>query len=180
MKTKAWAIAGGLAAAGLALTSCATTPKVETPARVKVTYVEPEKFTDVKETWPGTDKERDSILEVLRDFIVERAAEFLPPGQKLELTFRDIDLAGDFEPWRGIRLGEIRIVKELYPPRMKFDYRILTTEGKLVREGQADLRDLSFMLRSYYSKQDSYRFEKEMLDDWFRTELQGEDKRGVK
>lgn len=161
----------GCVGAGLLLSSCATKTKVDQPPRVTVVFSEPEKYTDVREKWPGSDAERESILGVLKDFIVERGTEFLPAGQKLEMTVRDIDLAGDFEPWRGIQLGEIRIVKEVYPPRMKFDYRLLDEKGKELRKGTADLRDLSFMMRSYYSRQESYRYEKEMLDEWFREEL---------
>lgn len=170
MKTKSLllvCLGTGLLFAG----ACTTVKKPSKPPRVSVTYAEPDKFTDVRERWPGTDKERESILEVLKEFIVERAEEFLPAGQKLELTVRDVDLAGDFEPWRGMQLGEIRIVKEMYPPRIKFDFRITDLNGKELRKGQADLRDLAFMMRSAYSKQESYRFEKEMLDDWFRSEL---------
>ena len=41
----------------------------------------------------------------------------VPEGDKLTITFTDIDLAGDFEPWRGPQWDEVRIVKAIYPPR---------------------------------------------------------------
>ena len=53
--------------------------------------------------------------------VVKRANEVLPAGQTLTVTFTDIDLAGDFEPWRGGQAMDIRIVKDVYPPRMDLE-----------------------------------------------------------
>ena len=69
--------------------------------RTEVIFDHPEKFTDVKNASCPSDKGRDGILEQLRGHLVSRADSYIPEGCKLSITFTDIDLAGDFEPWRG-------------------------------------------------------------------------------
>ena len=138
-------------------------------ARTDVVFEQPEKFTDVKDSDFGTDKGRDAILERLREYLVERADKALPAGQKLVITFTDIDLAGEYEPWRGPQFSDVRIVKSIYPPSLKFSYKITDATGKTVKEGKEDLRDLAFEMRLTSDRQDTLRYEKDILRDWIGT-----------
>jgi len=139
--------------------------------QVQVMFFEAEKFTDVKESSMATDKGRDAILKELRTYIVERAEKVLPPGYKLSVTFLDVDLAGDYEPWRGPRLDDVRIVKDIYPPRFKLSFRVTDEAGAVVKEGQRQLSDLAFMSRLTINRHDTLRYEKEMLNDWIRNDV---------
>jgi hypothetical protein len=138
-------------------------------ARTDVVFEQPEKFTDVKDSDFGTEKGRDAILERLRESIVERADKALPAGQKLVITFTDIDLAGEYEPWRGPQFSDVRIVKSIYPPRLNFSYKITDAAGKTVKVGKEDLRDLAFEMRLTSDRQDTLRYEKDILRDWIGT-----------
>ena len=136
------------------------------PVRTEVVFEKPGNFTDVKDGEMGSDRGRDGILEQIREFIVERAEKALPAGQKLTVTFSDIDLVGEYEPWRGPQFSDVRIVKSIYPPRFKFSYKITDAAGKIVKEGKEDLRDLAFDMRLTIDRQDPLRFEKDILKDW--------------
>lgn len=138
------------------------------PARTEVIFSSPEKFTDVKERDFSNDKDRDEILGRIREYIVKQADVILPSTQKLTMTFTDIDLAGDFEPWRGAQMGDVRIVKPIYPPRMKFSYKISDESGATLKEGEENLIDLAFDQRLTPDRQDPLKYEKEMLGDWIR------------
>ncbi|MEY4939034.1 MAG: hypothetical protein RIQ93_769 [Verrucomicrobiota bacterium] len=85
--------------------------------RVDVAFFEPQKFTDVRSRAMGTFEET-SYLAQLRDYLVAQAGRYVPAGHTLAVTFTDVDMAGDFEPWRGVRWDEIRVLKEIYPPRL--------------------------------------------------------------
>ena len=136
------------------------------PVRTEVVFEKPENFTDVKDGEMGSDRGRDGILDQIREFIVERAEKALPAGRKLSVTFSDIDLVGEYEPWRGPQFSDVRIVKSIYPPRFKFSYKITDASGKIVKEGKEDLRDLAFDMRLTIDRQDPLRFEKDILKDW--------------
>lgn len=140
--------------------------------RVTVAFFEPEKFTDVRDSGLFSDSGRSAYLEQLRDHLLEQAPRYLLEGQRLEITFTDIDLAGDFELWRGPQYFDVRMVRDIYPPRLEFSFRLLDATGKGVKEARRTLLDLAFQLRaSGWSQHDPLRYEKSMLDDWLREEF---------
>jgi hypothetical protein len=145
--------------------------ETRTIARAEVLFFEPQKFTDVRDSYMG-DHERTTYLESIRDHLLEQAKYYVPEGHHLSVTFNDIDMAGDFEPWRGPRWDDVRIVKDIYPPRIKLSFRLTDANGNVVKEGQRDLRDLAFMMKINMSfRDDPVRHEKALLDDWLRSEF---------
>jgi hypothetical protein len=141
--------------------------------RTEVIFDHPEKFTDVKDGYVATDKGRDAILDTLRSFLVHRTESLVPEGDKLTVTFTDIDLAGDYEPWRGAQYDDVRIVKDIYPPAFKFTYSVTDPSGRVVRQGTENIRDLNFQMRLTIDSSDPLRYEKDILDEWARSKLAG-------
>ncbi len=157
-----------LAVAPVFAAHAATRPAVV--QRADVLFFEPAKFTDFRDSYMG-DAERTTYAEQIRDHLNDQARFYVPLGQMLQVTFIDIDMAGDFEPWRGPQFDQIRIVKDLYPPRMVLAFRLVDAEGNVLKEGRRELRDISFMLKLHISMHDTLRHEKALLDDWLRAEL---------
>ena len=146
-------------------------PTTRTIARAEVNFFEPQKFTDVRDSYMG-DFERTTYLDSIRDHVLQQAKYYVPEGHTLVVTFTDIDMAGDFEPWRGPRFDDIRIVKDIYPPRIALAFRLTDAEGNVVKEGKRELRDLAFMMKITMSfRDDPVRHEKGLLDDWLRAEF---------
>jgi hypothetical protein len=142
-------------------------------ARTEVVFDHPENFTDVKDAQFATDSGRDNILGQIRDFMVSRTSRLLPADDTLKVTFTDIDLAGDFEPWHGPQWADVRVVKALYPPAFKFSYAVTDASGKIVKEGTENIRDMNFQTRIVANNSDPLRYEKDILDDWARSTLRG-------
>jgi hypothetical protein len=140
--------------------------------RIEVKFFEPAHFTDVRDSYPdGTEKGRDATLAELRSFLVKRALRFVPLGQKLSITVTDIDLAGDFEPWRGPDFDHVRIVKDIYPPAIELTFQLKDADGNIVLSGKRSLRDMNFLGRLSINDSDPLRHEKDLLDDWLNTEF---------
>jgi Protein of unknown function (DUF3016) len=168
MKTLQYLLIGALGF-GSALVSGAAENRVI--ARAEVLFFEPQKFTDVRDSQMG-DARRTTYLEQIRDHVLEQAKYYVPEGCLLRVTFTDIDMAGDFEPWRGPQWSDIRVVKDIYPPRITLTFRLTDAEGNVIKEGKRELRDLSFMMKiSTTFRDDPVRHEKALLDDWLRSEL---------
>src|SRR4051812_46600224 len=110
----------------------AVSPKPTAPAhssgRSEVQFLEAEKYTDVGGSVDDK-SDKNGYLNMLRDHVDRLAGEFVPEGQKIALTFTDIDLAGDFPPGRNASVDQIRVMKDIYPPRMAFSYRITDASG---------------------------------------------------
>jgi len=138
---------------------------------VLVTFVAPENFTDVKDDYMGTERGRDAVLAQLKQHITQHAAKYLSAGQRLEITVTDVDLAGNFEPWRGPHFQDVRIVKDLYPPRASLQFRLLNADGTVASEGKRELLNLGYLMTTRFSAHDPLRHDKEMLSDWLRQEF---------
>ena len=157
----------GFVTAGAALAANAAKP--ESP--VKVTFVAPEKFTDVQDDWTSSDSYRDHVLGELRAQIESLARNYITGGRHLEVSVTDVDLAGDFEPWRGADFSHIRILRELYPPRMKLEFRLVDADGNVVSEGKRQLQQLGYLMTLSLPTRDPLRYDKEMIRGWMRQEF---------
>jgi hypothetical protein len=138
---------------------------------ITVTFVAPEKFTDARDRYSDKESNRDFILGRLREYLEKRAPERIAPGQKLAVTITDVDLAGDFEPWRGFRFEDIRVLKDVYPPRMTLSFVLTDADGKVVKQGERKLMDTGYLLSHPGFSDDDLRYDKGMLDNWLRTEF---------
>jgi len=63
------------------------------------------------------------------------------------------------------------VVKDIYPPRVSLDFKLLDAEGKVISEGKRQLRDLSFQMTVALPSSDPLRYDKEMLSNWLRQEF---------
>ena len=140
--------------------------------QVEVTFQNPEKFRDIKDSSMDTEKGREANLALVREYIEERASRLLEPGQKLSVTITDIDLAGEYEPWRGPSAQDVRIVKSIYPPRFEMSFRVTDESGAVIKEGKSKLSDMNFQNNVHSANtSDPLRYEKRLLDDWLRREI---------
>ena len=157
---------------GLVAATAAPAAKADKPASpVEVTFIAPENFTDAKEGALDSARGRDALLDQLKAHLVTTAAQYLTTGQRLEIKVTDVDLAGDFEPWHGSTFNDIRIVKDIYPPRINLEFRLLGADGKVVSEGKRQLRDLGYLLTATLPASDPLRYDKQVLSDWLRQEF---------
>ncbi|MDG1750939.1 MAG: DUF3016 domain-containing protein [Thalassotalea sp.] len=91
-------------------------------------------------------------------------AKKLPEGQTLIIDVQDVDLAGDVHQ----NMQRIRVIKEIFFPRIKFSYQVVDSNKQVVSSGDVNLKDMSFMMGSNLRyNQDSLGYEKRMLDEWF-------------
>ena len=89
----------------------------------------------------------------------------------LAIRVTDVDLAGEFEPRRGPQFDRVRIMREIYPPRIDLEFRLTDSEGTVAREGRRQLRDPLYLARAVLGDSDRLRYEKELLGEWLREEL---------
>ena len=108
----------------------------------------------------------------LARFVAEDAVPHLAKGDRLTVEFRQVTLAGSFEPWRSPSLDAVRFVTPAYPPRILLAFRWTDEQGKVVREGERDLTNLDYQRdpRAALSR-DSLRYERALLDEWLEREL---------
>jgi disulfide oxidoreductase YuzD len=153
-------------AAGSMLTAADSKSK---SADVSVAFHEPRKFTDVRSHFGGDTDEH--YLDMLAAHLKRIAPRHLAPGMKLEVTFTDIDLAGDFIPGDA-RSQDVRIIKDIYIPRQKLMFKVVDANGQVVAEGERRLTDLNFMNNaSIIGRNEPLFHDKALLSDWIAKEF---------
>lgn len=158
------------AIAFLLLSGCAASaPHDEAVSRVSVSFVEPEKFTDSRRGKLAPTSA--GVLRELENFLIETGGRYLPATTKLSIRVTDIDLAGDFELFRGPQADQVRINNGLYPPRILLEFEVIDGTAAVVRSGKRDLTDINYQVRNVYPREDYLRYEKDILRDWLRAEL---------
>jgi len=138
-------------------------------ARVSVVFVDPEKFTDMR--YSEAERYSPTIQLQLQGFIVETGAALLAESLRLEIKITDVDLAGDFELFRGPVRDQVRVIKGIYPPLIALEFRVIDTAGQAVAEGKRKLTDIDYQMRVVHPPDDYLRYEKDLLRDWLRAEL---------
>ncbi|AOE87286.1 DUF3016 domain-containing protein [Pseudomonas sp. TCU-HL1] len=141
----------------------------------EVSFTQPEKYSDARlyrDYGRGAD---DIVLKDLKAHIEKLGKRYLQPGQTLKVDIRDIDLAGQYEPWR-VNFRDVRFMREVTWPRIKLHYS-LERDGKTLVSRDVTVIDQSYLQHgNYYFSNDRLRYEKTMLDDWFRWNIGPKDK----
>ena len=141
-------------------------------AEVKVEWVEPEKFTDVRPANDSRKVYRERVMKKFDGFFQDMAAN-LPQDYQWQVKVTDIDLAGDIDYFATGNGQAIRVIKDIYSPMIKFSYVLHDKHGEQVAAGEEKLRDMGFMqsVRSLHNT-DEFRYEQQMLQNWFKRELE--------
>jgi hypothetical protein len=75
----------------------------------------------------------------------------------------DVDLAGE------ARTSDVRIIRDLFPPRVEFSYKLLDAGNNVMGEGKENIRNLSFLTNSSLRhRHEAFGYEKQLLEDWFK------------
>jgi hypothetical protein len=135
-------------------------------AAVTVTYVQPDRFSDV----PFTTWEREDTLKTLTEHFTWLGSS-LPPGQDLRIEVLDVDLAGRAVP--SARAGrDIRVLRGRADwPRIQLRFS-LEQNGQVLKSGEAQLSDMSYLDHTTrYFDGEALRYEKQMIDEWFEKTI---------
>ncbi|MBU2925055.1 DUF3016 domain-containing protein [Colwellia sp. 1_MG-2023] len=133
-------------------------------ATSEVTWTNYEKYRDIRPSNGSRKHFRESTFYNLEKHIA-KLAEKLPEGQVLKIDVTDVDLAGDT---MAGGIDQIRIVKDIYFPRINFSYQLVSTDGNVIESAEVILKDMSFLMGSRLRyRNESLGYEKNMLDEWF-------------
>jgi hypothetical protein len=131
----------------------------------KVIWQNPEKYSDIRASHERQDRFQEKLFKHFDKVFAELAAQ-LPSDAQLEITVTDFDLAGEIIPRAGNRFNEIRIIKEIYSPKISFSY-VYSYKDQIV-SGAENLRDMNYMSgigRS--SNRAEFEYEEKMIRKWF-------------
>jgi hypothetical protein len=137
-----------------------------------VQWNNPEKYTDIRSGDQSAEGMRKSIAKSLGGEFSGLASQ-LPPGYRLSITVTDLDLAGEVDPVELRQMHQIRVLKDIYFPRMVFDYRLTDPAGDvLLEQSGVVLNDMQYMSSMRTTRSgESFHSERKMIRDWFNERI---------
>ena len=137
-------------------------------AKVEVEWVSPDKYSDIRNGEENRSYFRENLFYNIEKKL-GKLAEKLPENQQLKVSISDVDLAGEILMNRGYLL---RVIKQLYSPRIKFSYQLLDENNQVIKHGEEDFRDTNFMLHNHARyRNEQFGYEKHLLEKWFKKNL---------
>lgn len=160
----------------LLLAGCASTPAPVDPSTlqlpqqgaVAVSWNDPARYREF--SCRNADFARGDWMRTLAEYTRSQAERRLPAGARLEVRFIDVDRAGECEPGR---VGQpLRVLREVTPPRIELDYRLVPASGAERSAQGVVLTDLGYLHRmTSPTSQDALLHEKRLVDTWLRSLL---------
>lgn len=166
------AVAGTAAAKSKRVTDPDYPRQLTTAAAVSVDWTDPSQFSDIRYSGNRSEAAMGNWVVDLATYLQKQAGKKLVNGQQLHVTITDIRRAGMYEPGRGMNMDRVRVIKDIYPPRVSLNFTLTGADGQVISEGERKLVDGAFLMgASPLSDTDPLRYEKRMLDDWINKEL---------
>ena len=136
-------------------------------AVVEVDFKGADSYTDAGTRGYGG-RANTRVLEEISAHLQALGARYLAPDQHLTVEIRDVDLAGRFEPWHSYAY-DVRFMREITWPRIELHY-VLREGERILAERDESVMDMQYLRHANgYFDSDRLRYEKRMLDDWFRS-----------
>lgn len=152
--------------ASMAMTAAAAAQSIE------ISLEDPEDYRDFSVNGLGEERSERIFKAEIAENLPGIASRYLPEDTTLHITFADIDMAGEIQPWRNIHNADIRYVEQIYPPRLQFTYSLVNDQtGETITEGEDKISDMAFQMNAGANlrmRHQSFFYETELLSDWIR------------
>lgn len=131
-------------------------------------WVNPDKFSDVSFSNFPRERDRKVILADLERYFQDRLDYKFKDGVSMEVSVTNVDLAGEYEPWRAPQLNQVRIVKTIYPARLDLDYKLTNANGEVIAEGSERLRE-NYQTLPHFLRNDNHPYVKDLFNRWVKS-----------
>ncbi|MCC7049452.1 MAG: DUF3016 domain-containing protein [Alphaproteobacteria bacterium] len=135
---------------------------------VAVVFVDPQSYVDARQFGASRSGADKAVLSGLRTHLERLGGRALAPGQSLVIEVLQIDLAGYRRTARNADAA--RIATDADWPSMRLHY-VLSEGGVAVLTATETVADANYLRHGGPYANDSLRYEKRMLDDWFQARI---------
>jgi hypothetical protein len=139
---------------------------------VNVHWADPAGFSELRYSQNRHEAARGDWVVELADYMQEKIAKTVPPGDRVDVEIVDITRAGEYEWLSRATSDDIRVLRDVYPPRMTLNFRHVDASGNVVGEGERKIADLAYLQTTpAFPTSDPLRYDKRLIDTWVRREF---------
>jgi hypothetical protein len=142
-------------------------------AQFEIEWDDPRRFSDIMASNMDTQPRFEQrVMDELSRHFRDRALRYLPPDHTLSVHMKDLDLAGEVEWFHPGYPWGLRVVRNLFFPRLDFSYELRDDAGVLVAGGDETIWDVQARtLTMRQGRQDPLFYEKHVIDQWFQKRV---------
>lgn len=146
---------------------------VESDSVVSIKWLNQDKYTDVRPSNESKSRFKKRVFSELTEQFEKSAAKTFPEGYHLKIDMLNVDLAGDIDYFFSPSHQAVRVIKEIYSPKLTFNYQLLDGNGTVIKAGEEKVRDMGFMNSSVplRHRNSEFSYEKRLIDKWVKTLL---------
>ncbi len=141
--------------------------------KTQVALIDGKKFIDYELASYSRNKSLKILEKDFNKVFSKLSTKYLKEGQSISVNITNLDLAGDIRFNVGSNHQDIRIVKDISPMKLYFNYKILANDGSVVSEGEYKIKE--FLHLSSHSKRLKHRgnlsYFMPLLEKWFKSEF---------
>ncbi len=112
-------------------------------AGVEVAFENGKSFSDYQLSGRSKSKSLEVLQKDMATLFTEVAKDFIQSDQKMKVTITNIDLAGRIVYSAGGSGQDIRVLRDNNFIRLYFTYELTDASGKVIKQGQYQLKDFS-------------------------------------
>lgn len=132
-------------------------------------WEDPDTFADIRAGQTmGQAKFEERVLKDITGYFQAGAERYLPEGQTLFVHIQDLDLAGEVEYFHNNFPHGLRVIRNLYFPRLKFSYEVRDADDRILQSGDENLRDLRARYLAWQRDDKPMFYEERMIREWFQ------------
>ena len=166
------ALAGCATASPSLVTDPALPRALPTGSAVDVRWNDPGDFTEIRYSHNRHEASQGDWVQQLAGYVQARTERALPSGERVDIDILDITRAGQYE-WMFSNAQDIRVMRDIYPPRMELQFKHYDARGAVIAEGERTLSDMAYLNGpQQVSSSDPLRYEKRMIDRWVYREFE--------
>lgn len=125
-------------------------------------------LTDIRLGGMRAERAYPSIQKHFQAIFEREVGRRLAEGQTLHVKIKDVDLAGELEPWRGSRFQDIRVIRSIYPARIQFSWQLKGPDGGVLQDGEERLISNMTTRPHSFGTRDNLAYERDLIRRWVR------------
>lgn len=145
---------------------------LQTDGPVTVEWTDPAGFTEIRASRNRWEARRGDWVRELAEHVRQGAERRIGAGERVHVLITDIRRAGDFEPMHGPQMDHVRIMRDLYWPRITLEFTHYDAAGNAIASGRRELSDPNYLSSIQgRGRNEALRYEKALLDRWLHQEF---------
>lgn len=136
-------------------------------ATVNMQWENPREYRDIRAVQDNQKRFEERVIKELEEKFRNEAAK-LPADQTLNISVKDVNLAGEIEYFHPNYPFGLRVMRNVDFPQLELSYELLDANDNVIKSGEEKLQDLSYRRNTLtLADRSALKYEKALIRQWY-------------